>query len=226
MSKGIIYVTTTIVPGLIKIGKTKSDQFENRMYNLEHNGYSNVVGLKRYFAIEVEDYDEKEKLLQDIFSKSRLENTELFACDINLVVQLLSSFEGTQIYPKQISKEEVFIDATDKKNVYLIPDGTYYFNRTIKRWNDTAVTGVMEVKEHVFVVKKGSIICPLESAGLTQEVKTIRNSVKITANILKEDVVISSPSAAGGLLMGSSCNGWVYWKTEHGDPINVFRNKK
>lgn len=63
MAKGIIYVMTTVVPGLVKIGKTGLNNFEQRMYNLEKNGYSNVVGLKRAFAIEVDDYDEKEALL-------------------------------------------------------------------------------------------------------------------------------------------------------------------
>lgn len=29
------------------------------MYNLEHNGYVQVAGLKRRFAIEVDDYNEK-----------------------------------------------------------------------------------------------------------------------------------------------------------------------
>ena len=61
MAKGIIYCMTTIVPGLVKIGKTGTENFEQRMYNLERNGYVNVVGLKRRFAIEVEDYDEKEQ---------------------------------------------------------------------------------------------------------------------------------------------------------------------
>lgn len=105
--KGIIYVMTTVVPGLIKIGKTGLENFESRMYNLERNGYSNVAGLKRKFAIEVEDYSEKEMLLDDIFSKSRVPNTELFALDVDLVVQLLSSFDGKQIYPETQSKEEV-----------------------------------------------------------------------------------------------------------------------
>jgi len=31
MEKGIIYLMTTVVNGLIKIGKTGNDQFENRM---------------------------------------------------------------------------------------------------------------------------------------------------------------------------------------------------
>jgi hypothetical protein len=65
MAKGIIYIMSTVVPGLIKIGKTGSDNFESRMYSLERNGYFNVVGLKRRFAIEVDDYDEKELLLDD-----------------------------------------------------------------------------------------------------------------------------------------------------------------
>lgn len=68
MARGIIYVMTTVVPGLIKIGKTATENFESSMYHLERNGYSNVVGLQRKFAIEVEDYDEKEKLLDMIFS--------------------------------------------------------------------------------------------------------------------------------------------------------------
>lgn len=37
MAKGIIYVMTTVVPGLIKIGKTGTSNFESRMYQLEHN---------------------------------------------------------------------------------------------------------------------------------------------------------------------------------------------
>lgn len=37
MAKGIIYIMTTVVPGLIKIGKTGKDNFDQRMYNLEHN---------------------------------------------------------------------------------------------------------------------------------------------------------------------------------------------
>lgn len=66
MAKGIIYVMTTVVPGLITLGKTGTNNFESRMYNLERNGYSNVTGLKRKFAIEVEDYDEKESQVHKV----------------------------------------------------------------------------------------------------------------------------------------------------------------
>ena len=77
MARGIIYVMTTVVPGLIKIGKTGLSNFDSRMSTLERNGYANITGMKRHFAIEVDDYDEKEIMLDEIFSKSRVVNTEL-----------------------------------------------------------------------------------------------------------------------------------------------------
>ena len=70
MARGIIYVMSTVVPGLVKIGKTGLENFESRMYTLERNGYFNVVGLTRRFAIAVDDCDEKEILLDEIFRKN------------------------------------------------------------------------------------------------------------------------------------------------------------
>lgn len=106
--KGIIYVMTTAVAGLIKIGKTGVNNYEERMRLLEANGYYNVVGLRRFFAIEVADYEKKENLLKEIFSKHQVGDSELFALDYELVKQLLLAFEGKVIYPENISKEKEF----------------------------------------------------------------------------------------------------------------------
>lgn len=114
MAKGVIYIMTTIVPSLIKIGKAETDNFEKRMYTLEHKSYLNGTGLQRRFAIEVENCDEKETLLYKIFSRSRVPDTELFALDVDIAVQLLSSFEGRQIFPKTETKKQSFDDATSK----------------------------------------------------------------------------------------------------------------
>lgn len=111
MSKGIIYLMSSVVNGLIKIGSTQD--FEGRMKKLESDGYKNVTGLKREFAIELIDYDLKEDLLHNIFSKSRVGDSELFTVDIDLAKQLLSAFEGTIVYPVNKSKETIFINATD-----------------------------------------------------------------------------------------------------------------
>ena len=106
--KGIVYIMTTAVSGLIKIGQTGTGNYQERMRNLEANGYYNVSGLKRFFAIELEDYNEKENLLKEIFNKHRVGDSELFALDYDLVRQLLLSFEGKVIYPKDVNKEKEF----------------------------------------------------------------------------------------------------------------------
>lgn len=106
--KGIIYTMTTAVSGLIKIGQTGSNSYHERMRNLEANGYYNVAGLKRFFAIELEDYVEKEILLHDIFNKHRVGESELFALDQELIRQLLLSFKGKVIYPENIDQEKEF----------------------------------------------------------------------------------------------------------------------
>ncbi len=108
MTKGVIYVMTTAVSGLLKIGKTQNKQFQERMRYLESNGYGNVTGLKRAFAIEVDDYDDKEKLIHDVFSKHRVGETELFALELDLVRQLLLAFEGKVIFPTDVNKEQQF----------------------------------------------------------------------------------------------------------------------
>ncbi len=106
--KGIVYVMTTAVSGLIKIGKTGTENYQERMRNLEANGYYNVVGLKRFFAIKLEDYQDKESLLHEIFGKHQVGSSELFALDEELVKQLLLSFDGKIIYPENINKEKEF----------------------------------------------------------------------------------------------------------------------
>ena len=108
MAKGIINLMTTAVSGLVKIGKTGTNNYQERMRFLEANGYYNVVGLKRFFAIRLEDYDVKEILLHEIFSKHKVGNSELFALDQDLVRQLLLSFEGKVIYPEKINKKKEF----------------------------------------------------------------------------------------------------------------------
>ncbi len=103
--KGIVYIMTTTVSGLIKIGKAGTKNYKERMRFLEANGYHNVTGLKRFFAIELEDYDDKENLLHEIFSKHQVGDSELFALDCELAKQLLLAFDGKVVYPENVDKE-------------------------------------------------------------------------------------------------------------------------
>lgn len=223
MARGVIYVMTTVVDGLIKIGKTRTDQFENRMYQLERNGYFNVGGLKRKFAIEVDDYDDKEKLLDEIFAKSNVSGSELFALDAELVVQLLSSFEGKQIYPETMTKNEVFTEATEEHRIKsdwgLIPDGLYTLSKAVKGFGQ--VTASMRVMDGTFIVEKGSICLPTKPGWIPEA----RRNAPIKNNVLIEDTPAKSPSTAGWIILCSSNNGWDIWKNQLGKPINIYRKK-
>jgi len=99
---------TTAVSGLVKIGQTGTKSYEERMRNLEANGYYNVVSLRRVFAIELDDYIKKEALLKEVFNRHQVGSSELFNLDYELVRQLLLSFEGTVVYPEVKDKEKEF----------------------------------------------------------------------------------------------------------------------
>lgn len=224
MAKGIIYVMETVVPGLVKIGKTGTGNFEGRMYSLERNGYFNVVGLKRRFAIEVEDYDEKEALLDEIFSKARVPNSELFALDIDLVIQLLASFDGEQIYPETETREESFDLATEQRHMrddwFTVPDGTYHLKQS-RKGKGTAVAE-MVVEDGAFIVKAGAKSLPVNDGVWTPEP---RRTAPIVDGVLQVDVVTKSPSTAGWIVLGCSNNGRNVWKDESGKTLDEYRKK-
>ena len=222
MSKGILYAMTTVVPGLVKIGKTGSANFEQRMYNLERNGYFNVVGLKRRFAIEVDDYDEKEVLLDEIFSKSRVPSSELFALDIDLVIQLLSSLEGRQVYPITETKEEVFDRATDERHVKddwaLVPNDVYHLRQ--KDRTHGLIEANMEVKDGTFIVKAGCRCLPVKDGAWSPEA---RKNAPIVDGVLTRDYETNAPSTAAWVVFGHAANGWVTWRDGENKTIDRYR---
>ena len=227
MSKGIIYAMTTIVPGLIKIGRTGSNNFEQRMYQLEHHGYNNVTGLHRAFAIEVESYEDKENLLHNIFEKSRVADTELFALNIDIVTRLLSSFDGNMIYPKNETKEGVFSEAAESSQSKLIPDGTYYLKK--KKMSDhKEISAISEVRNGSWTIKKGSIVSMIEGIGVSQKAKAARLKFSIDGNgkLLEDaELGVCAPSMVGSAIIFAACSGWTDWKNKDGLSISVYQPK-
>ena len=69
-----------------------------------------------------------------------------------------------------------------------------------------------------FVVMKGSRLEPKISKSCPSNVVDIRqkNSSRIVDNVLVEDILLSSPSAAASFVSGSSRNGNITWKTKEG----------
>jgi hypothetical protein len=211
MEKGIIYVMTTVVQGLIKIGQTT--KFESRMSELERNGYYNVAGLKRKFAIEVDDFIEKEQLLHRLFSKNQVGQSELFSIDSDEVIQLLSSFNGRIIYPENTSSESIFAETTELIQVKekVVPDGLYTM-----QVKGTEINATMQVQNGQIFLKTGSVIAPSQEYS---------RQVQIIENTISADFLCSSPSTAASIVAGNNRNGWLSWKDEQGNFIDVYRKK-
>ncbi len=221
MAKGIIYVMTTAIDGLIKIGKTGSANFEQRMRFLENNGYRNINGLKRQFAIEVSDYDKKEMLLDSLFSRSRVSNTEIFSMNVNEVIQLLSSFEGKIVYPPQESKSEIFVQATEAVESALIPNGVYYL-KTAVCGKGVQVNATMTAQNGNLTVLKGAVLGDKNTLTV-ENWKACRQSLARNGNVLAEDFRATSPSMAAAVVLGYHVNGWKKWENENGEAIDVYR---
>lgn len=98
MPKGYVYIMTSAIDGLIKIGKSK-DWNRRCKDELESNGYKNINALRTYYVVECEDYDEIESIMHDIFRESRVSNIEAFAIDKDRAKRVLSKM-GTQVFPE------------------------------------------------------------------------------------------------------------------------------
>lgn len=219
---------STAVNGLIKIGKTKSEQFIERMRFLESNGYRNVTGLKREFAIEIDEYGKKEAMLHIIFDKSRIDNTELFALDKDIAIQLLSSFDGTVIFPTNENKNEIFDTATENRESKLIPNGIYYFKKQ-KKSDNKIINATAKIENGNWIILKGSIIGLNEDKGVSQTAKLIREQLKYDENgKLLEDIELGecTPSFAGVIVMNQSINGWTDWYDKNGNKLDIYREKE
>jgi len=227
MKKGIIYCATTIVPGLIKIGKTKSKRsFSTRMYNLEHDGYCNITGLKRAYAIFVDDYENVETSIQNKYKDKRVGKTELFAMDINDAIKILSDLSGEQFYPniKEESQKEVNIEAKNNIGILNIPDDEYYLN-------SKGLKATIRIEGDKVTLLKGSNITNTPTPNFfsqanqkpVREWKEIMETKKVEKGKLTENYICSSISCASSIVLASSSDGWEDWKTKDGKPLKTFK---
>lgn len=222
MAKGIVYVCSTVIPGLIKIGKTESDRYEKRMKELEDNGYKNCTGLKRQFAIEVEDYDQAERDVHETFRAHQVGNTELFACNIDKVIKNLSHFSGKIIYPVGETKEEIVEKANDGAASSELPDDDYTFKSERKGY-----AGTMRVENGILTLLAGAKLAELSEDAHNASPNWVANRIAMgpSACELLKDIDCSSVSEAAFYVCGHGQNGWTAWKDKNGKSIDIYRKK-
>ena len=212
-----------IVPGLVKIGKTAN--YRNRMYIIKHNGYVNVTGFKEEYAIEVDDYDEKESELHDYFKEKQIGNTELYAITPEYAISIMAKYDGKQIFPdpKLENKKTILRAAEEDIKSSKLKEGLY----TIK---SKSYNATLEVCNGILTLKKGSMINtkPTESFKHGRNQKNPKLWKMIMENyvyngILTDDVIVSNVSSAACVVLGRSVNGWKFWIDEYGQLIDNQR---
>lgn len=229
MSKGIIYIMETALVGLVKIGRTSCEQYENRMRFLENNGYRNANGLKRRFAIEVENYENKEIMLHSIFTRIRIGDAELFALDVDSAIKLLSAFDGKIIYPPNTNKDDLFEEVVERTESKVIPNGIYKFVKKKKSDGNRKLNATAVINDGAWIIKANSIVGVSEDKGVSDKARMVRATMKIekdTGKLLEDiDLGECSPSFAGTIVSNQSSDGWIEWKTIHKDKIDIYRQK-
>ena len=186
--------------------------------------------LRRKFVTELEAMGQWDKANSKTFGRNRTKvfNYEILdrlekRCERYLVKKSGFDFDKFKDYKSNIDSENYFEEATEelksREGLELLPDGEYRLNRKIKGFGE--VNGRATVKRGVFTLLKGSLCADVT----TDVVPAIYDKAIIEDNILQVDLVCSSPSTAGFVVIGKANNGWVEWKDANGNKIDIYRKK-
>jgi hypothetical protein len=224
MARGTIYIATSEIDGLIKIGRTQN--IMKRKHELETAGYMRQK-CDVVFAIELNDYEAKESLLHTLFNNSRAGKSEFFAADIELVKQTMLAFSGTVVYPKNVKQEQMFKEVTEIITVKqgIIPEGEYTLTATVKGFDEKCTGTLLVTKDNKLILKKGAIFGPIKFKGQASWID-VRNNATMVGNVLGEDIECTSPSMAASIVCGNAKNGWVMWKNSNDEYIDIYRKGK
>ena len=99
-----------------------------------------------------------------------------------------------------------------------------HLERTIKDVGKIEADGIRTSEG--FVVLKESHISPVDDNTISIALKEQRKKASIESGILKEDVLLSSPSYAAMFVIGKSANGLTSWKTSDGRSLKDIENSE
>ena len=225
MAKGILYVMETNFNRAVVFDCVGVQDYRGEMERLEKAKLAGIGDLKETYAVLVDGYEQKGALLKKIFEHRKIAQDNLFIMDSDMLIQLLKSFNGDQIYPSLPPEEDLVsalrsyvpAERTIKENWGKVPSGMYYLSESRKLLGH--IKAQMQVVGGLFVVKAGSQCFP--TIGLAPRV---REKAVIVDGVLQDDVVCHSPTAAATVVMGRKINGWKAWKNINDTPINIYRS--
>ena len=105
---GIIYICESVAMGggILKVGVADNEKLMNERFRKHGvDGYRGQIFVP-YFAVSTDKYESVEQLMKKIFSKSRIEGTELYVIDKEDLREFFELFADKIVFPKQQQKEE------------------------------------------------------------------------------------------------------------------------
>ena len=200
---GIIYILTNeAMPGLIKIGKTKN--IKERLQKLDTTG--DPLPFKVHYAIEVEDYEQKEKFLHRGLSKFRVRtNREFFKFEPEDAMALLQAIGG-----KEVSLEYRDV-AIDEKGKEIIED---YNDRLPQAPITTFEMLKIDIGQELTFTRDEKIVCKVYDNRKVE----YKGKIYSLSNLTRE-ILISKYHGRS-----KHVNGFQYWKYE--DEILVDRRER
>lgn len=112
-----------------------------------------------------------------------------------------------------------------QENDTVITGNKFFLKRAIR--NIGTVEAVGNQTADGFVVFEGSHISPEDDNTIPAAIKEQRKKAQIDKNnILKENMLFTSPSYAAMFVIGKSANGLTSWKTEGGKTLKSLESEE
>ena len=119
--------------------------------------------------------------------------------------------------PMPMKKEDIEDVSNEDRKLFL--------KRTIKGVGTVEAVGSQTTEG--FVVFEGSHISPTDDDTIPVAIKDQRKKANVDVeNILKENILFSSPSYAAMFVIGKSANGLTSWKTEDGKTLKSLESEE
>jgi hypothetical protein len=104
---GIIYICESkTTDGILKVGIANNEiNLKERFRSHEVDGYRGQIFVP-FFAVSTPKNEAVEKLMKELFSKSRIEGTELYVIDKEVLKEFFEIFADKIVFPKQDKNDD------------------------------------------------------------------------------------------------------------------------
>ena len=198
------YWSTAVIFVGRDLNKASIRYLENRFVEIARS-------LKRYFVLTKNTYR------NTVMKESQIAAMEEFIENVKILLGAL----GFKVLEPLDKPDKSKNDISDKEQTEEI---RLHLERTIKDVGKIEADGIRTSEG--FVVLKGSHISPVDDNTIPTVLKEKRKKAGIESGILKEDVLLSSPSYAAMFVIGKSANGLTSWKTSDGRSLKDIENSE